>query len=81
MNIYEISRNSYRDRVGWDAYSTHIIAAFTEDEARKLASEKAADEGKEVWLNPIKTSIEPIGIYTGKETTPFIICSDGVFHP
>ena len=38
-----------------------VVAAATEDEARKLASEKPGDEGAGVWLDPKLTSCRELG--------------------
>lgn len=38
----------------YDAFDGHAIRAATEDRARELANQKAADEGR-IWLDPEKT--------------------------
>lgn len=69
MKIYKIDHKEFN----YDAYMGHVIIANTEDEVRKLAQDKFADEGKDVW---VVANIECHGQYTGKETTPFILLSD-----
>ena len=58
----------------YDCYFGHVIEAQDEDQARQLAAEVAADEGKEGWLSPAITSCEELRV-TG---TAHIILSD--FH-
>jgi hypothetical protein len=37
-----------------------VVRAESEDEARRFASAKEGDEGKDVWLDPTLTTCEPL---------------------
>lgn len=41
---------SVRDVVGYDSYDAFVIRAETEDNARRMAASRAADEGEYTWL-------------------------------
>lgn len=52
MKLYVITR---KDAAGSDEYQGHVIAAETENAARTMAADKAADEGNAVWLSRRQT--------------------------
>jgi hypothetical protein len=50
MNIWLLER---RGKTGYDEVEGFIVIADTEEEARRYASQKPGDEGKNVWLNSL----------------------------
>ena len=52
-NIYKVEIADY----SYDCYDSFIIYAETPKEARKIASNSAADEGDEVWLIKSKVTL------------------------
>jgi len=62
---------------GYDEYGGHVICARTENDARRLASDRAADEGSDVWLDNSVPCVK-IGIADPKTPRHAIILSD--FH-
>jgi hypothetical protein len=57
---------------GYDCYYAHVIRAESENDARRIASTVACDEGPSVWLDPSMTTCKPL-TSTGE---PVIILSD-----
>lgn len=51
MNIYHLKRE-YADL---DETQEMVVIAGSEEEARQLASERAGDEGAELWLGKVPT--------------------------
>lgn len=47
--LYLVTRSD--GRVGYDEFIEFVVLAKTPGEARHLCAERAADEGKTVWLN------------------------------
>lgn len=75
MYIYKISlaiEDSNRLTYVYDYFDSHIIASHKPCEAKKLAAEKAADEGREVWS---RAKVTLVGRYIGEEVNPFILLS------
>lgn len=60
------------DCTNYDQYDQHVIVSQTKDQAIKMAMNKSADEGPDIWL---RATIENIGIYNGPEENDFIVCS------
>ena len=56
MNLYRLST----DCGGYDSYDSFIVAARSEEEARKFANEQHADEGP-VWVDSKLASCVVIG--------------------
>lgn len=70
MNIYLLKRDN---KVGYDEYDGFVIAANTEDEARQMAAEEAADEGKNIWLSPVSDDVRVVKIGINDYPNPEII--------
>ena len=47
MKLYHLYR---REPIGHDEYDAHIIVAPSEEMARKMAADLAADEGNDAWF-------------------------------
>lgn len=66
MKIYLLKRVN-EDKIYYDEYISKVVSAKNEEEARSIANQETADEGK-IWNNPKKvdcrqiTSKEPKGI-------------------
>lgn len=58
MNIYKLSR---LDKVGHDEAVGFVILAQSVDEARRIASDKAGDEGPSTWVDDKLSLCELIG--------------------
>ena len=58
MSIYLLTRTS--DAPSYDIVRSMVVRAMTEQEARQLASEKAMDEGKYMWLEADHSHCEEI---------------------
>ena len=69
MYIYTITHDDF----GYDCYHGHTIVAENIPQAVKLAKDKAADEGKDVWSG---AGVQDHGVYTGANKEPFILMSD-----
>ena len=69
MKIYTIKHNEFIQ----ESYLGHVIVANNKKEARELAKERSADEGKNIWD---KAEIVIEGEYVGKNKRPFIMLSD-----
>lgn len=54
--VFKLDRIPPKDGDQWDVVVSQIVQASTEKEARQLASQKAGDEGKKVWMNPRKST-------------------------
>jgi len=50
MNLYLIKRDDPRDEIDWDEFRGHVIAATSEIEARKIASERHVSRLAPTWL-------------------------------
>lgn len=73
--------------VGYASYESFCVVADSELEARTLANNNGGEESCEwdnnstglfridtkFWLDPLKSEIELIGIYTGSKTESFIL--------
>ncbi len=57
MRLYSVCRIG---TCGWDEYLGFVIRATSEESARYMASQSAADEGRAVWLDPEKTRCEVV---------------------
>lgn len=61
MKLWILIRNlTERDPV-YDSFDGHVIRAETEDRARQMANEKAADEGR-IWLDPEKAQCSELTV-------------------
>lgn len=49
-----------RPSAGWDEAKGFVVRTYTEEDARRIASENAGDEGIEPWLNPGESTCEVI---------------------
>lgn len=56
---------------GYDEVEAFVVAARDATQARRIASEKHQDEGREVWLDSDKTRVRNIG--TGFHKEPAIL--------
>lgn len=57
----------------YDCCTGHVIRAPTESMARQAASDKAQDEGSEVWLSKKKSTCEHIKVNNIDGTTKIIL--------
>jgi hypothetical protein len=64
---------------GVDVVTGFVVKAYSEDTARKLASEKAGDEGTKTWLDSKKSSCDRIGITLAAEDTEEVVLLDSCF--
>ena len=51
MNLYLIKRFHEDDSLGYDEFAGFVIAAETEWVARRIAADRSAMEGREIWLS------------------------------
>ena len=73
MKIYKLELTEVlMEHCSCDFYDSHIVVAENGTEARRLAKNKHADEGADVWDD---ANLTLLGTYTGTETKAFIACS------
>lgn len=58
LNIYHLARKGV---TYYDEASAFVIIAASPDEARRMASDDAGDEGAYTWVDPVDSSCEVIG--------------------
>lgn len=68
MRIYKIERK----KCGYDEYDAHIIVASDENQVRRLAINKKADESSMEWR---LAKVTLVSDYTGEKVRPFILLS------
>lgn len=61
LNIYHLARKGV---TYYDEASAFVIIAASPDEARRMASDDAGDEGAYTWVDPADSSCESIGTAT-----------------
>lgn len=59
MKLYLLRR---MDSVGYDEYIGFVVSADNETEAREIASEQFADEGKDKWHSQLDVSATLIAL-------------------
>jgi len=74
MKIFKISRE---DGAWYDENDGFVIAASSEAEVRKIASDHAADEGAAVWFDPQESTCQVIGEALPNQSSEVILCD---FH-
>lgn len=65
MKLWELGITDHTGLPAYEIAWKFIIQATSAAQARKLASENSGDEGKEVWLDPKRTSCSGLKL-TGK---------------
>ena len=73
MRIYILGR--LEKSIRYDEVMEIVVRASSEEEARKLASPKGMDEGKDIWLDPKKTSCDPVPLLLSKAE---VICVSAI---
>lgn len=58
LNIYHLARLGVTH---YDEVSAFVIIAASQDEARRMASDDAGDEGAYTWVDPADSSCEVLG--------------------
>lgn len=58
LNIYHLARKGV---TYYDEVSAFVVIAASSDEARRMASDDAGDEGAYTWVDPADSSCEVIG--------------------
>lgn len=58
LNIYHLARKGV---TRYDEASAFVVIAASQDEARRMASDDAGDEGAYTWVDPADSSCEVIG--------------------
>lgn len=53
MKLYLVDRTT---SANYDEYQSHVVIAETPTQARELCASNAADEGRAVWLDHLKTT-------------------------
>lgn len=77
MNIYKIKINSRHNRAGdTGTYEAHVIVANNIKEVVDLAKKNALAELASAWGND---GVEQLGVYTGRQTEPYIILSHLIY--
>lgn len=61
MKLWLLTREDYPRSPTYDCYDGFVLAAPTEDAARKHASERPGDEGEACWLAPTMSKCQHIG--------------------
>jgi hypothetical protein len=58
VNIYLLERNGF---IRYDECDAFVVQANGPKQARTLASERAGDEGRVVWINPSYSTCKVLG--------------------